>query len=88
MYFKCLHNIAVLPSEDFFNQSVTSTQTRAGGNRLYVPVFSTNHFATDFFNRCLNSLNVEVVSVHSVITFNNLLNNIEFNRFFHYSYFI
>ena len=90
MYFKCLNNIVALPSQDFFIQSVTNTQTRAGGNRLYVPIISNNHFANDFFNRCIvcyNSLPVEVVSVHSVTIFKNLINNIDFSRFLHCSYF-
>ena len=88
--FQVLNNIVALPSQDFFIQSVTNTQTRAGGNRLYVQIFSTNHFANDFFNRCIvcyNSLPVEVVNVHSVTIFKNLINNIDFSRFLHCSYF-
>ena len=35
----------------------------------------------------VNSLPVEVVNAHSVTIFKNLINNIDFSRFLHCSYF-
>ena len=48
MYFKCLNNLVALPSVEYFCQNLQVSQTSSGGNRLIVPLCSTNHFKNDF----------------------------------------
>ena len=78
MYYKCLNNLVALPSDEYFCQNIQVSHTRSGGNRLIAPLYSTNHFKNDFFNRCLNCYNnlpAHVVNANSVFSFKKLLNH-------------
>ena len=61
-----------LPSDECFCQQHKFSYTRSGGNRLITPLCSTNHFKSNFFNRCLNCFNnlpADVVKANSVCKF-------------------
>ena len=90
MYFKCLNNLVALPSDEYFCQQNTVSHTRSGGNRLKIPLCSTNYFKNDFFNRCLNCYNnlpVHVVNAHSVFNFKKLLNHTDLSTHLYCNYF-
>jgi len=44
MYYKCLNNFVALPSDECICQQNHAFHTRSGGNRLMIPLCSTNHF--------------------------------------------
>ena len=91
LYYKCLNNLVALPSDVYFCQNLQASQTRSGGNRLIVPLCSTNHFKNDFFNRCLNCYNnlpAHVVNANSVFSFKKLLNDTDLYAYLHCNYFL
>jgi len=74
LYFKCLNNLAALPSDEYFCQQHHVSHTRSGGNKLVIPSCNTTHFKMIFCNRCLNCYNnlpVLVVNANSVFNFKN-----------------
>ena len=90
LYFKCLNNLVALPSDVYFCSQHHATQTRTGGNRLIMPLCSTNGFKNDFFNRCLscyNKLPLHIVAANSLSNFKNLLNSIDLSAYLHCNYF-
>lgn len=90
LYFKCFNNLIALPYDEYFCPSEYCTQTRTGGNRLIVPLCSTNHFANEFFNRCVrcwNSLPSDTINANSVQRFKHLLSNCNLSSFIRCNYF-
>jgi hypothetical protein len=90
LYYKCLNNLIALPANDYFQQRLTASQTRTGGNRLIAPLCSTNRFQNDFFNRCLtcyNNLPLNVINAKSVYCFKRLLNTTDLLPYLHCNYF-
>jgi hypothetical protein len=90
LYYKCFNNLIALPYADYFTLSQNTTQTRTGGNRLIVPLCSTNRFANDFFIRCTNcwnSLSSDIVNCNSVQLFKKLLTNCDLSAFIKCNYF-
>lgn len=90
LYYKCLNNLVALPPDVYFCSQHYVSQTRTGGNRLIVPLCSTNRFKNDFFNRCLicyNNLPVHIVTANSLSNFKRFLNNIDLSAFLHCNYF-
>jgi hypothetical protein len=90
LYYKCFNDLIALPHTDYFTLSQYTTQTRTGGNRLIVPLCSTNSFANDFFIRCTNcwnSLSSDIVNTNSVQHFKQLLTNCDLSAFIKCNYF-
>ena len=90
LYYKCFNNLIALPSEEYFNVSQYTTQTRTGGNRIIVPVCSTNRYANDFFIRCTNcwnSLSADIINSNSVQRFKRVLANCDLSAFIKCNYF-
>ena len=90
MYYNCLNNLVVLPSDEYYCQQHQVSQTRSGGNRLIAPLCSTKHFKNDFVNRCRNCYNnlpAHVVNANSVNSFKKLLNNTDLYVHLHCDHF-
>lgn len=89
LYYKCLHNLTALPINTHFSQQVNRSQTRSGGDRLNVSLFSTNSFGNDFFNRCLvcwNNLPLDVINAVSVPCFKRALSAVDLGLYLRCSY--
>ena len=89
-YYKSLHNLTALPSNDYFFELNYTTSTRSGGNRLLRPPCNTNCFANDFFNRCLpcwNALPSDVINADNLARFKNLLSKVDLSQYLHCSYY-
>jgi hypothetical protein len=90
LYYKCLHNLVALPGDIYFRSQSRVSQTRSGGNRLYVSLITNNHYANNFFHRCLNSWNslpLNIVNAESVSVFKRRLFTAELRSFLHCNYF-
>ena len=90
LYYKCFHDMVALPFNDYFQVSQHISQTRSGGNRLIVPLCSTNRFNNEFFNRCVNcwnSLPDDIVNANSINRFKFLLCNFDLSHFLNCNYF-
>ena len=90
LYYKCLNNLVALPPNEYFSQQQFVSQTRTGGNRLIIPLCSTNRFKNDFFNRCLtcyNNLPFDVVNCRSISCFKKLLSSTDLSSYMHCNYF-
>ena len=90
MYYTSLNNLVALPSDEYFYKQSMVSHTRSGGNRLVIPLCSTNQFKNDFFNRCLNCCNnlpAHVVNANSVFNFEKLLNHFDLSTYLHCNYF-
>ena len=57
LYYKCLHDLVALLSSEYFTIFNCTSQTRTGDDRLLRPLYSTELYENDFFNRCVSCWN-------------------------------